>query len=381
MLRASGPGRSTRSSAVCPTSFEGMETPSSLAETPPGAEARAGRTAIAKVLPKEVPREPLPSSESHSIASEKAIMAKITQRCRIENVFGVRDMRSFLTYSRSGQPLTFAEVSLTFDGDVSGHSTSIDDAYLVVTNVGAPFRMCIDRGTRSALDEFVPSGHTIAIDLAEPFDLSWSCPLNVVAVYLPRQAIFEGRKGWEMYSLKADTVIDDDLLGAIMACLRHAAGPTNPRELEMFNRQLLTAACSCLARVHSVPMDEPRLLSSALSDGQLRSALGYILENLDVPVSMHKVALLCGLPYRQFCRAFRASMGTSPQDWAMATRVERAKRLMQDTSLRLSDIALAVGFCDQSHFNRVFTRFSACTPGEWRRNHEPDRSSRSGEPA
>ncbi|WP_448095948.1 helix-turn-helix domain-containing protein [Luteibacter yeojuensis] len=317
-----------------------------------------------------------------SIAGEKAIMAKITQRCRIENVFGVRGVRSFLTYSRSGQPLTFAEVALVSEEGGSGQSTSIDDAYLIVTNVGAPFRMCIDRGGQSLLDELVPPGHTIVIDLAEPFDVSWSCPLNAVAAYLPRQAIFEGRKGLETHSVKVDAVLDDDLLGAIMACLRHAAGPANPREFDMFNRQLLAAVCSCLARVHSTPMDEPRLLNAGLPEEQLRSALGYILQNLDVPVSMHEVAALCGLSYRYFCRAFKASMGASPHDWAMATRVDRAKRLMQDPSLRLSDIALAVGFCDQSHFNRVFTRFSACTPGEWRRNnHDATRSSRSSEPA
>jgi transcriptional regulator GlxA family with amidase domain len=119
-------------------------------------------------------------------------------------------------------------------------------------------------------------------------------------------------------------------------------------------------------------MSEPRLLSLALSDEQRQSAIDYILSNLDSALSMHKVAAACGLPYRLFSRAFKLSLGASPHDWAMATRVDRAKRLMQASSLRLSDIALMVGFCDQSHFNRVFVRFSACTPGEWRRNHEAE---------
>lgn len=308
-------------------------------------------------------------------------MAKITQSCRIEHIFGVREISSFVTFSRLGQPLTVAELAMESGGGRQGHSPANDDAYLVITNVGSPCRMSFARGIRPAFDDVVPAGRTIVVDLAEPFDISWSGPLKAVAAYLPRHAIFEGRKGFETHSLKDNALLDDDLLSAIMACLRHTAGPTNPDEFEMFARQLLAAACSRLARTHSIPMSEHRLLSVALSEEQLKTAIDYILENLDVPVSMHKVAAVCGLPYRLFCRAFKVSIGASPHDWAMATRVERAKRLMQDASLRLSDIALAVGFCDQSHFNRVFTRFSACTPGEWRRNYEAERSPGPREPA
>jgi len=236
-------------------------------------------------------------------------------------------------------------------------------------------------GAQTAFDDVVPVGCTIALDLAEPFDVSWSGPLHAVAAYFPRRAIFEGHKGLEQHSIIDNALLDDDLLGAIMACLRHTAGPSNPKEFEMFARQLLAAACSCLARTHSALMSEPRLASLALSDEQRRTAIDYILSNLDAALSMHKVAAVCGLSYRQFTRAFKLSLGASPHDWAMATRVERAKRLMQDPSLRLSDIALMVGFCDQSHLNRVFVRFSACTPGEWRRNRETERTAGHCEPA
>ncbi len=51
----------------------------------------------------------------------------------------------------------------------------------------------------------------------------------------------------------------------------------------------------------------------------------------------------------------------------MQRRVERAKELLLAGDLQIAHIALACGFTDQSHLNRVFTRFEGCGPGRWRR--------------
>ena len=48
-------------------------------------------------------------------------------------------------------------------------------------------------------------------------------------------------------------------------------------------------------------------------------------------------------------------------------RVERAKLMMASTGQRLTDIALACGFADQSHLNRYFRRIVGVSPGLWRR--------------
>jgi AraC family transcriptional regulator len=47
---------------------------------------------------------------------------------------------------------------------------------------------------------------------------------------------------------------------------------------------------------------------------------------------------------------------------------ERAKVLITSTSERLSEIALAYGFTDQSHLNRTFGRMLGMSPGSWRRS-------------
>jgi AraC-like DNA-binding protein len=104
-----------------------------------------------------------------------------------------------------------------------------------------------------------------------------------------------------------------------------------------------------------------------LAPWQLRRAEALMSENLSVQVSLGKVAEECGLSVRHLARAFRQSTGVPPHRWLLDRRVERAKELLPNGKLSLSDIALACGFGDQSHFTRTFTAAVRLSPGVWRR--------------
>ncbi|WP_275626918.1 AraC family transcriptional regulator [Pseudomonas sp. 273] len=84
-------------------------------------------------------------------------------------------------------------------------------------------------------------------------------------------------------------------------------------------------------------------------------------------LSVARLAQECALSRSHFTRAFKLSTGLSPHDWLLRRRVEKAKELMRDTSLCLSQIGLDCGFADQSHFSRVFLRLAGMSPANWRR--------------
>jgi AraC family transcriptional regulator len=110
------------------------------------------------------------------------------------------------------------------------------------------------------------------------------------------------------------------------------------------------------------------LKPGGLSVWQARQALAFMDANLGSKISITEISALVKLSKSHFCRAFKLTLGTSPMAYVSIRRIERAKLLITSTSERLSDIALACGFADQSHLNRSFGRMVGMSPGLWRRS-------------
>jgi AraC family transcriptional regulator len=116
------------------------------------------------------------------------------------------------------------------------------------------------------------------------------------------------------------------------------------------------------------------LKPGGLSVWQVKRALAYIEANLGSKIGITEISASVALSKSHFCRAFKQTLGTSPMAYVSAQRIERAKILITSTSERLSDIALACGFADQSHLNRSFGRMVGMSPGVWRWNLSTPRS-------
>jgi transcriptional regulator GlxA family with amidase domain len=99
---------------------------------------------------------------------------------------------------------------------------------------------------------------------------------------------------------------------------------------------------------------------------RLQRALDVIEQNLNGEIRLSDLASAARLSPNHFSELFRQSIGTSPYRYVLTRRVECAKRLLRDSLLGVLDIALAVGFSDQSHFSKVFRRSTGMTPGGYR---------------
>lgn len=91
-----------------------------------------------------------------------------------------------------------------------------------------------------------------------------------------------------------------------------------------------------------------------------------ILDHLGDTLEVTELARACALSRSHFSRAFKCSTGVSPQDWIRQQRIARAKQLIRNTDLTLTQISLECGFCDQAHFSHIFTRSEGVTPFAWR---------------
>jgi AraC-like DNA-binding protein len=84
------------------------------------------------------------------------------------------------------------------------------------------------------------------------------------------------------------------------------------------------------------------------------------------PPSLAELARELGTGPFALLRAFRDRYGLPPHSWLTDARVRRAAVLLADGTPP-SAVAAAVGFCDQSHLTRHFTRIVGVPPGAYQR--------------
>lgn len=98
----------------------------------------------------------------------------------------------------------------------------------------------------------------------------------------------------------------------------------------------------------------------------IKRARAFIQEHLGERLSLSMVAGALHMSTFYFCKMFRKSTGLNFTDYVARERIERAKNLLLNPNLRVSEIAYEVGFQSLTHFNRVFRRIVGRTPTEFR---------------
>lgn len=93
----------------------------------------------------------------------------------------------------------------------------------------------------------------------------------------------------------------------------------------------------------------------------------YINENLTSPIKIGNLARIAGVSVGYFIRQFRQIAGTTPHQYVMRARVERAKTLLVQAEEDLATIAMECGFSSQEHMTHVFGNIVGMTPGSFRR--------------
>jgi AraC family transcriptional regulator len=98
----------------------------------------------------------------------------------------------------------------------------------------------------------------------------------------------------------------------------------------------------------------------------LKRVTGYVDEHLAEDIRLADLAHLAGLSPFHFARSFRRATGTSPHQFVIGRRLEKARHLLLIGRMTLTQVAYECGFADQSHLTRHFKRAFGVTPNQFR---------------
>ena len=125
---------------------------------------------------------------------------------------------------------------------------------------------------------------------------------------------------------------------------------------------LAMAVAARLVRCHSSISREPRRLNGRISERRLRQVLSYIEDNLNLNLTLGDIAGVTGLSVSHFKSLFRESVGLPAHQYVIRRRVERAKDLLREGKLSISQVAFETGFAHQSHLARHMRRVLGVSP-------------------
>jgi len=133
-----------------------------------------------------------------------------------------------------------------------------------------------------------------------------------------------------------------------------------------FEGLAMSLATSLVQRHSSLAGETPRFIYG-MAGRTLRRVLGYIEDNLSRELSLQQIAGVAGLSVSHCKAAFTKSIGTPIHQYVIERRVERAKQLLANRELSISDVAAATGFTHKSHLAYHTRRVFGLSPTGLRR--------------
>ncbi len=117
-------------------------------------------------------------------------------------------------------------------------------------------------------------------------------------------------------------------------------------------------------------------LTRAVNPDAGQAAVGWLARSMHLLAAdgtgpdLAQVADAVGIPYETWRRRFRAEVGIPPARYRIDARVRSAASLLSMTSLSVTDIAHRLGFVDDRHLARHFTRRYGVPPGRFRQSSQ-----------
>ena len=143
-----------------------------------------------------------------------------------------------------------------------------------------------------------------------------------------------------------------------------------PAIKEYFYKNALTCVIGAFEKINGTHCNKKTFLEeksdSAFFPHVIRKALIYIEKNFMNHLSLDEVARVNAMSRYHFSRIFRLKTGFTFKNYINSKRIQRAKYLMENEDMNITEAAFAVGYNDLSYFSRLFLKREGLPPSKYK---------------
>ncbi len=210
---------------------------------------------------------------------------------------------------------------------------------------------------------FVPAGHMFH---------GWQKPRALTRVtyfYIDPQApLLDAAAGFARVELKPRIFFFDAPLWDTAMKLRAQVDQADAQHF--YSEALGSVLLHELMRTNAGVVPRAPVVRGGLAAWQQKRVADYIEDHLADNIPLATLAGLVQLSPFHFARAFRQSFGAPPHRFHSSRRIERAKNLLADDTLTMTEIGQRLGFSESSTFAASFRKLTGRTPSDYRRGLE-----------
>jgi len=206
----------------------------------------------------------------------------------------------------------------------------------------------------------IPSGHPFAVDFqGESEHLAIFLDPSLVI-----RAAADSHVSTNLEVVESSTANDPVISSVGLALMSELE--SEREEGKLYAESLANLLALHLVRHYTTAKNGTSPVTGGLSGHKLRLVLEFIDANYALELSLAELAAVAGMSTFHFAREFKRTTGTTPHQYLLKLRIDRAKELLSGSQMPLVDVGSQSGFSHQSHFTRLFRKLTGTTPQSYR---------------
>lgn len=187
-----------------------------------------------------------------------------------------------------------------------------------------------------------------------------------------------GADGWRVLVVELSEPWARDRVNELGLAAQCVSAPESTYDLcERFHREFVRGDSAAAVAMEGLILQLTAQIARAASAKRERrptwldSVRAFIDANYRTSLNLARLASAARVHPAHLSKSFSRSFGCTIGDYVRGLRVDFARRQIESSTLTLSEIAIAAGFADQSHFTKTFKRIVGKSPSEYRHDARP----------